>query len=187
MMPVSVVFWALMALWMLTEVFVGRLGLGAGARGSDRGSALAVLVTSGLGVTLAFEASALRWLPVGGTWVRWLGLLAMAAGLGLRVFSIVWLGSMFTRFVQIVPGHTLVTNGPYRFVRHPTYSGLLLFFLGMGLALGDWLSVMALVLIPAAGIAYRIKVEERALLAAFGEEYRVYMTKVNGLIPSFRD
>jgi protein-S-isoprenylcysteine O-methyltransferase Ste14 len=111
----------------------------------------------------------------------------MAAGLGLRVFSIVWLGSMFTRFVQIVPGHTLVTNGPYRFVRHPTYSGLLLFFLGMGLALGDWLSVMALVLIPAAGIAYRIKVEERALLAAFGEEYRVYMTKVNGLIPSFRD
>jgi protein-S-isoprenylcysteine O-methyltransferase Ste14 len=90
---------------------------------------------------------------------------------------------MFTRFVQILPGHRLVMTGPYRFVRHPSYSGLLLFYGGMGLALGSWLSLAALVGLPALGIAYRIRVEERALLAAFGEEYRAYMLRVRGLVP----
>jgi protein-S-isoprenylcysteine O-methyltransferase Ste14 len=104
-------------------------------------------------------------------------------GWPLRIFSIVWLGPMFTRFVQIVPGHRLVTSGPYRFVRHPSYSGLLLFLAGMGLALGDWLSLASMVLLPAIGVLYRIRVEEGALLARFGEEYKAYMDRVPGLLP----
>ena len=112
-----------------------------------------------------------------------MGLAAMICGLALRVFAIIWLGPMFTRIVQIVPGHRLVTSGPYRFVRHPSYSGLLLFLVGMGFALGDWLSVAALAIVPTLGIAYRIMVEEDALLAAFGDEYRLYKVKVRALVP----
>jgi protein-S-isoprenylcysteine O-methyltransferase Ste14 len=179
----AALFWTLVITWVLSELFVGRLGLGAGSMRSDRGSALVVVAAVDVGLVLALVFAALGWLPIGAEWARWLGLLLMAAGLALRVFSILWLGPMFTRFVQIVPSHRLVTNGPYRFVRHPTYSGLLLFLLGMGLALGSWLSVAALTILPVAGILYRIRIEERVLLAAFGEEYRVYMQKVGRLLP----
>ena len=170
-------------LWALSELFVGRLGLHALSLESDRGSALAVLMSAGIAVSLATGASVLRLLPVGADWVRWVALGIMVAGLALRVFSILWLGPMFTRFVQILPGHRLVTSGPYRFVRHPSYSGLLLFFTGLGVALGDWLSVAVMVVVPALGVLYRIRVEEEALLEAFGQEYRAYMGRVGGLLP----
>jgi protein-S-isoprenylcysteine O-methyltransferase Ste14 len=178
-------FAGLVLLWVLSELFVGRLGLHARSLESDRGSVLAVLVSASVSVPLAMGASVLRLLPVGADWVRWAGLGVMAAGLALRVFSILWLGPMFTRFVQILPGHHLVTNGPYRFVRHPSYSGLLLFFGGMGVALGDWLSVAIMAIVPALGVLYRIRVEEEALLVAFGEEYRTYMGRAGSLLPLF--
>jgi protein-S-isoprenylcysteine O-methyltransferase Ste14 len=176
-------FAGLVLLWVLSEVFVGRLGLHARSLESDRGSALAVLMSAAVSVPLAMGASVLRLLPVGADWVRWAGLGVMAAGLVLRVFSILWLGPMFTRFVQILPGHHLVTSGPYRFVRHPSYSGLLLFFVGCGVALGDWLSVAIMATVPALGVLYRIRVEEEALLEAFGEEYRAYKGRVSSLFP----
>lgn len=170
-------------LWVLSELFVGRLGLDLTSLESDRGSALAVVLSASL--ALAVAAAGVGWLPISATWARWLGLGVMAAGLVLRVASILWLGPMFTRFVQILPGHRLVTNGPYRFVRHPSYSGLLLFFIGMGVAFGDWLSVAIMAMLPLLGVLYRIRVEEGALLAAFGEEYKGYMRRVGRLMPIF--
>ncbi len=179
----GLLFTGLVLLWVLSETFVGRLGLDLISLESDRGSALAVLLSAALAVSMAAVAAGVGWLPIGTPWLRWLGLGIMAAGLVLRVGSILWLGPMFTRLVQILPGHRLVTNGPYRFVRHPSYSGLLLFFMGMGLAFGDWLSVAIMATIPLAGVLYRVKVEEQALLKAFGEEYRGYMGRVRGLLP----
>jgi protein-S-isoprenylcysteine O-methyltransferase len=179
----ALAFVALAAAWVASELFLGRSGLDARSIGSDRGSSFAIALAFAAGVMAALAASELGWAATGEAWPRWLGLSGMAAGLALRVYSIVWLGPMFTRFVQILPGHKLVKTGPYRFVRHPSYSGLLLFFAGMGLALGSWLSLAALVGLPAVGIAYRIRVEERALLGAFGEEYRACMGEVRRLVP----
>ncbi|HEX8222028.1 MAG TPA: isoprenylcysteine carboxylmethyltransferase family protein [Chloroflexia bacterium] len=176
-------FALLVLLWTLSEVFVGRLGLHAVSLESDRGSALAVLASAAVSWALAMGASVVRQLPIGADWVRWAGLGVMAAGLGLRVFAILWLGPMFTRLVQILPGHRLVTSGPYRFVRHPSYSGLLLFFIGVGIASGDWVAVAIMAVVPTLGVVYRIRVEERALLEAFGEEYRAYMDRVGSLLP----
>jgi protein-S-isoprenylcysteine O-methyltransferase len=85
--------------------------------------------------------------------------------------------------VQILPDHQLVTSGPYRVVRHPSYSGLLLFFAGLGIALGGWLSAAVMLVLPALGVLYRIRVEEEVLLGAFGQEYRMYMGKVGSLLP----
>ncbi len=178
----AMLFMALMLAWVLVELFVGRLGLHLLSVESDRGSALAVVLSAFLGLGLAVLLGGLGWLPLGNG-ARWLGLGVMAMGLALRVFSILWLGTMFTRFVQILPGHRLVTSGPYRFVRHPSYSGLLLFFAGLGPALGSWLSLAAMTAAPLLGILYRIRVEERALLEAFGEEYAVYKRRVPALVP----
>lgn len=179
----GLLFTGLVLAWVLSELFVGRLGLDFASLESDRGSALAVILGAYLAVSAAWVAAGVRWLPVEAVWARWLGLGVMAAGLALRVASIWWLGPMFTRLVQILPGHRLITNGPYRFVRHPSYSGLLLFFTGMGLAFGDWLSLAVMATIPLAGVLYRIRVEERALLARFGEEYSGYMRRVPSLLP----
>jgi protein-S-isoprenylcysteine O-methyltransferase Ste14 len=176
-------FAALVLLWVLSELFVGRLGLHAVSLESDRGSALAVLMSAAISGSLAMGVSVLRLLPVGADWVRWAGLAVMAAGLALRVFSILWLGPMFTRLVQVLPGHRLVTSGPYRFVRHPSYSGLLLFFTGLGLAFGDWLSMLIMAFVPALGVLYRIRVEEEVLIGTFGEEYEEYRGRVGSLLP----
>ena len=179
----QLLFTLLLGLWVLLEIFIGKLGLSAESIISDRGSALAVIIT-GVGAIALATGVRLRWFyPIGGDWVQWLGLLVMALSLLLRYGSIRWLGPMFTRFVQVLPDHKLVTNGPYSLVRHPAYTGLLVFFIGMGIALGDWLSLLFLIIIPPIGIIYRIKVEEQALLEAFGEEYRVYMRRVKGLVP----
>jgi protein-S-isoprenylcysteine O-methyltransferase Ste14 len=179
----QILFALIFGLWAAVEIFLGKLGLSAKAIMSDRGSVLAVLVT-GLGaIALAWSARLQLLYRIEGDWVQWVGLLVMAFGLLVRYGSIRWLGPMFTRMVQVLPNHRLVTDGPYSIVRHPAYAGLLLFFIGIGLALGDWLSLLFLILIPPVGIIYRIKVEEHALLEAFGEEYRAYMHKVRGLLP----
>lgn len=179
----GLLFTGLVAAWVLSEVFVGHLGLDLTSLESDRGSALAVILSAAMAVSLASLAAGAGLWPLEAVWPRWLGLGIMAAGLALRVVSILWLGPMFTRLVQILPDHHLVTTGPYRFVRHPSYSGLLLFFAGMGLAFGSWLSLAVMATVPLAGVLYRVRVEERALLAAFGEEYRDYMGRVPGLLP----
>ncbi len=179
----QVLFTLLLGLWIVLEIFIGKLGLSAESIISDRGSALVVIIT-GVGAISLASSVRLRWSnPIEGDLVQWLGLLAMALGLLLRYGSIRWLGPMFTRFVQVLPDHKLITNGPYSIVRHPAYTSLLIFFIGMGISLGDWLSLLFLTLIPPIGIIYRIKVEEQALLEAFGEEYKAYMQRVRGLVP----
>jgi protein-S-isoprenylcysteine O-methyltransferase len=181
--PFMLVFLALGVAWAASELFLGRFGVGTGSRASDRWSATVIALSIAAGATIANIEIRLGLAPIEVTWVRWFGLVVMAGGLALRVFAILWLGPMFTRVVQIVPGHRLVTTGPYRFVRHPSYTGMLLIFAGIGLALGSWLSLVALVVFPALGIAYRIRVEERTLLSAFGEEYKGYMERVRRLVP----
>lgn len=68
-------------------------------------------------------------------------------------------------------------------MRHPSYTGLLLTLTGLGLALGNWLSIALLVLLPLAGVLARIRVEERALLAELGEPYRRYAEERTRLVP----
>jgi protein-S-isoprenylcysteine O-methyltransferase Ste14 len=93
------------------------------------------------------------------------------------------LGRFFTVDVRVHSDQTVVQRGPYRWVRHPSYSGLLIFFVGVGLALSNWLSLIILAVVPAAGLLVRIRSEERALLAALGDEYRRYAATRRRLFP----
>ena len=113
----------------------------------------------------------------------YLGLVLMAAGVLLRAYAIRQLGRYFVPEVAIQPGQQLMDQGPYRFVRHPAYTGSLLTVLGFGLALTNGLSLAIMLVLPGLAFAFRMHVEEAALLAAFGEEYRRYMERTKRLIP----
>jgi protein-S-isoprenylcysteine O-methyltransferase Ste14 len=79
-------------------------------------------------------------------------------------------------------GQSVVEAGPYRFVRHPSYTGMLLTLLGVLLCSTNWLA-LASFLIALPGLAYRIKVEEGALIGALGEPYRRYMGRTRRIVP----
>jgi protein-S-isoprenylcysteine O-methyltransferase len=111
------------------------------------------------------------------------GIALFAAGLILRWHSIVWLGRFFTVNVAIAADHRVVDTGPYRYVRHPSYTGVLLAFLGYGIALGNWLSLLAVTVPIAAAFMRRIAVEEAALHGALGQAYLDYASRTRRLVP----
>src|SRR5712692_7247711 len=111
------------------------------------------------------------------------GFILFLSGLALRWYSIGYLGRYFTVDVSISAEHKLIDSGPYRYVRHPSYTGALLAFLGLGFCFGNWLSILFLGLPIIAAFLWRIRIEERALLEALGEQYRRYMRRTKRLVP----
>ena len=105
------------------------------------------------------------------------------AGLVLRWYSIGYLGRYFTVNVAIDPEHELVDAGPYRRVRHPSYTGALLAFVGLGFCLGNWLSILFLSVPIVIAFMRRIQIEESAMMEALGRDYRDYMRRTECLIP----
>jgi len=111
------------------------------------------------------------------------GIAVFAAGEALRVWSKVQLGRYFTYTVQTSSDQPVITSGPYRILRHPSYTGLLLIVIGIGLLWGNWLGLGVLTVLAFVGVAYRISVEERALVADLGDRYRAYAEHHKRLIP----
>ena len=112
------------------------------------------------------------------------GLVMLAAGVALRGWSFRALrGQYFSFSIAVPPRPSVVTTGPYRLLRHPGHAGFLLASAGFGLMTANWAAVAVLTLLPLAMLAWRIRGEERALLAALGDEYRRYATGHSRLIP----
>ena len=103
--------------------------------------------------------------------------------MALRTWAILTLGRLFKFVVVIQEGHQVVASGPYRLLRHPSYTGALVAFLGIGIVLDNWLSMLTLVLIPLLAILVRIHVEEAELTNAFGQEYTTYASRTRRLVP----
>ena len=151
----------------------------------DRGSLPWLWIAIALGIALAIGAQSIAAgrLPVDYAVLRLVAPSVMAFGLALRWWAIVTLGRFFTVDVAIHRDHQIVRTGPYRFVRHPSYSGLVLAFLGLGLLLGNWISLLMLMTPIVVALAARIAVEERALHAAFGADYAEYAAHTKRLVP----
>ncbi len=94
-----------------------------------------------------------------------------------------YLGRFYTVEVTIAPGHRLIDSGPYRYIRHPAYAGALLAFFGLGMAMGNAASVIAVLLPLAIALRYRIHVEETVLRETLGARYLTYMRRTKKLIP----
>jgi protein-S-isoprenylcysteine O-methyltransferase Ste14 len=116
---------------------------------------------------------------------QYVGLVVIILGLVIRNWAIVKLGQFFSRTVTIEMGHRLVTDGPYRWLRHPAYTGMLLMYAGINLALGTWLGALVGLGLVLIATLYRIGVEENALIEAFGKEYPEYMRRTWRLIPGW--
>ena len=107
----------------------------------------------------------------------------MWAGFALRAWSVRTLGQFFRVEVTVEEGQRLVDTGPYAWVRHPSYTGLLVFYLGLGIALDSYASIAAAVLLPLAAVVNRIAHEERTLRRELGQSYELYSTRTSRLIP----
>ena len=151
----------------------------------DRGTRLVVAVGAYLGIAAAISIARVPRLRdyANNWWTLGLGIAIVLAGAGLRDWSIVSLGRWFRRQVTIEPDQRLVRRGPYRVLRHPSYTGLVLIFAGFGLAIGSWIGAAAALALILAGMLPRIRVEERALANAFGAEYTEYASSRARLVP----
>ena len=153
--------------------------------GHDRGSHLwlwGIIVGSIIAGHLAALSHVGPRLFIGLPWA-WVGASLFAAGTVLRWWSIVHLGRFFSVDVAISHDHTVVETGPYRVVRHPSYTGLLLQCAGLGVVLGTLFSLLVIIVPTFLVLAHRIRVEEKALLANFGDVYADYTRRTKGLLP----
>jgi protein-S-isoprenylcysteine O-methyltransferase Ste14 len=126
-----------------------------------------------------------RWVPAANlpSWLWLVGALIMLIGAVIRTWSLRVLGGSFHRDVRVERGQTLVTSGPYRWVRHPSYTGALLLFAGLGIAQANVVSVVVLVVVPTAVYLRRIKIEEAALTTVLGDRYRSFAAHRARLLP----
>jgi len=179
-----------LAVWMCVEVglvlaptLLDRLR-GRGTT-QDRGSVvvLAGAVTAGFWIAGGLAHGRFGALPGPPPLLAGAGAAIMWLGLALRVWAILKLGGLFRGIVTIQDDHRLVTSGPYRWLRHPSYTGALVASIGYGVGLGHWTSLVALFLGWFIGLAYRIHVEESGLSRAFGSAYDEYRARTRRLIP----
>jgi protein-S-isoprenylcysteine O-methyltransferase Ste14 len=151
----------------------------------DRGNRWVLIAFGMLGLLDAYlpaYTDRLEFWVIDGDTIRWLGVVLFAAGGVLRLWPLFVLGDRFSGLVAIQPGHTLVTSGIYRIIRHPSYLGLLVNSLGWGLAFHSGVGVFLTVLtIPP--LLARIHAEERLLRTQFGDEYDAYCARTSRLIP----
>ena len=140
---------------------------------------ITVSVTVGIFVALNFRTAAL---PHGRMFAS-AGVVLFVAGLILRWWAIITLGRFFTVDVTIEKDHELVERGPFRIVRHPSYTGVLLAFVGYALSLRNWVALLVILLPIGAAFIHRMNVEEDALSRALGPGYAEYIKRTKRLVP----
>lgn len=179
------VFAALGLMWCLSELWIG-LRHRAADRSRDGGTLAKLVLVIGGGVGVALLVSA--WSPgrVPPPWqpaLLWCGCALMLAGMLFRWWAVHVLARHFTVDVAIAADHELVRRGPYRYLRHPSYTGLLATFAGFLCALGSWLAPLVVVVPLWLALRQRIRVEEAALSAAFPLDWPAYARATRRLLP----
>ena len=174
------------ALWVAGEMALGFMTRAKrlGRKSSDRGTLAILWVTIFTAIALAgfltFTGRGLVYFPAA---VAWLGLGFVVAGLAVRGWAVATLGPSFTSQVAAAPGQRVVARGPFRFIRHPSYAGSLVSFLGLGLAFGSVVAVVVIFVPITLAFLRRIAVEERFLKVEMGEEYEAYCRRTKRLVP----
>jgi protein-S-isoprenylcysteine O-methyltransferase Ste14 len=158
---------------------------GEPAHAEDRGSLRLLWLSIGLGVGLAIAA---QWLPasripVPASVLRAIALTLLVVGLLVRWVAILTLGRLFTVDVAIHADHPVVERGLYRYMRHPSYTGLLLAFVGLGVFFANWLSIVALLVPIVLAVVNRVAKEEHALRGSLGAPYAAYCARTKRFIP----
>jgi protein-S-isoprenylcysteine O-methyltransferase len=172
-------------IWVASEMALAILRRAAAT--SDRRDAgsltvlnITIYASVAVAVPLGLRGYGALGLPAG---VKWAGLVVILLGLALRWWAILTLRRFFTVDVAIRDDHEIVAKGPYRWVRHPAYSGSLLSFAGLGVCLGSWVSLAVIMVPTIAAFLHRIGIEERALAQALPAQYAAHASRTWRLVP----
>jgi protein-S-isoprenylcysteine O-methyltransferase len=188
-MLTTLVAWSLLVSFLILQRVMRRGEQARSLRGlpADRGSTRLLGAAFGLGfLTLAvapalnaYGVAEMGLAPVVGS----VGVAVLVVGLVVRLWSQAVLGRYYTSTLRHAADQPVLASGPYRFLRHPGYGGMLLAWLGAGLATANWAVALALVLLTVGAYGYRIAAEEAMLLGAFGDRYKEYMARTWRLVP----
>jgi len=173
--------------WIASEIFGAALVPRLRRRGAvrvkrDRGSRVLITFAILVSMLIAFYFG---YANVGGLpdWIFYVGIFLMFLGVLVRQYAIAILGRFFSLSVEIAEDQKVVDKGPYRLVRHPSYTGVLITSIGLGLAVQSLGALLVLLLFFGISFGYRMYVEERTLLSALGQDYASYMKKTKRLVP----
>jgi protein-S-isoprenylcysteine O-methyltransferase len=181
---VACLFVATFIAWWGTERLYIPRGTDSQRQLRDHGSRLINVLTIYVSIALCFIV---RSLGVGlvDTLLQVSGMVLMVAGILFRAWAIHVLGRHFSVHVAIQTSHELVTSGPYRWFRHPSYTGTLMTLVGLPIALGVWPMVIFVSVAFVAAHIFRIRVEEAAMAEAFGEAYTSYCKSTWRMFPGW--
>jgi protein-S-isoprenylcysteine O-methyltransferase Ste14 len=185
-MDFGVLFFVVCSVWVVSEimlVFLKRSKIEGEDR--DKGSIkwLNLTIYSSVALAIFFNRTGFGIIHSGIRILPRIGTILILAGLIIRWIAILTLRKFFTTNVAIQSDHRIIKSGLYRFVRHPSYSGSILSFLGLGLVLCNWMSMIVLVVPITIAFLKRIRIEEEALYSTFGEEYAIYCNSTRILLP----
>jgi len=183
----GLLFTVTMMAWVMMEVSQRsaqprRTGATAVARVGGRIVVLACLIVTAAVVNLAPHVVPAATIRPGAVAFA-AGMVVLLAGLVLRGWSFKTLGQYFTHTVMVSSGQPVIATGPYRVLRHPSYAGLILAGLGIGLASANWAGLAGLMLLSITALLWRIHIEESALTATLGDRYRAYAAQHKRLVP----
>ncbi len=182
--PEAVLFWVAYIWAFVPEIRIIRRVTAAPAGSQDAGTMRLIVIADLIAVFTAFAASFLPWLNIPYPRIAFYGGTALLiAGSLLRRYCFRTLGKYFTGTVTVSADQPVIDRGPYRWIRHPSYTGGIAMFLGIGVACGNWLSVAILFLELCYVYSRRVKAEEKAMLTTIGEPYRAYMARTKRFVP----
>jgi protein-S-isoprenylcysteine O-methyltransferase Ste14 len=176
------------AIWIAFEIglVIRDNSRGKGKTTSDKGTRYFNFIAITVGITAAAILNGFSkfFFPGGRTTTVFLiGIAIMLIGMTLRYWAVILLGASFRTTIETDRDQKVISAGPYKLIRHPSYSGWLLICCGYGIALQNWLSLLVAVLLPLAALLYRIHVEEKALVSSLGSEYVEYQKRTKKLFP----
>jgi protein-S-isoprenylcysteine O-methyltransferase Ste14 len=177
----------LLVLWLLSEVLLSFRRRAAKVRRRKGRLSSVVWIWLVIAVSIVAANAALflvqTRLPGNSSLYTAVAAILILAGIGLRWWAIVTLGRFFSVDIALQEQHRIVQEGPYRWIRHPAYTGLLIIFLGVGIAFRNWVSLVLIVLPITTLFLYRIRIEEAALSEELGTAYLEYRKKTKRLLP----
>jgi protein-S-isoprenylcysteine O-methyltransferase Ste14 len=180
----ATLFWVALVWAFLPEIRHSGIVAGAPSNTQDAGTLRLINIGSNVALLFAFIMSFLPWLVIPYPRIAlYAGTGLLVAGSLLRRYCFRTLGKYFTAAVTISTDQPVIDKGPYRWIRHPGYAAGFVVFLGIGLALGNWLSLIIFFVEICYVYGRRVKAEEKALLGTIGEPYRAYMARTKRFIP----
>jgi len=188
MLIIYILAYAIVLGFFLVERFVrkGKDSKNMERTGHDKGSTTFVSVAMGTAFVLLVAAPFLIYWHIATyvcIWLSIIGLVLGAGGLVIRAVAFMTLGRFFSRTLREAENHSLVTTGIYHYIRHPGYLSDFMIFIGVALALGNLILLIAVLVLFIPAYIYRIRVEEKMLIEIFGGQYTEYMKTSKRLIP----